>query len=189
MLYIAALPCQDDQHKTAWSLLENMLSAALPNFDKNSIMRTESGKPYLKGNEAFFSLSHTDGAVCAAVCISGEADIKTSLPEGAVLFSEKSGKLPVGVDIEGNTARDFHKIARGFFTEKEKEYLAAEEDTSAAFYYVYTRKESLVKASGRGIGELRDLGSSLELDGVYTYNISFAQKSFTVSVATKEEHF
>ncbi len=180
MLYIAARECTDGGHDAAWQLLYSML-AAFGISDLSLISHHKNGKPYLKGDALYFSLSHTKGAVCCAVC--AEEEVTFSLRDGTLLFCERTPKLPVGVDLEKHIPRDFSKIARGFFTPDECEFFASCEDKCAAFYRIYTRKESLSKASGRGISELRQQPSTLSRDDIYTYNIELGGNRFSLSAA------
>lgn len=84
----------------------------------------EQGKPFIKGMDGFFfNLSHSgDMAVCAI------------------------SHNPVGVDVE-KTTRDCTGIADRYFTDDEKE-IGREKGGS----YIWTRKEAVAKADGRGIG-------------------------------------
>lgn len=82
------------------------------------------GKPFVKGrDDLFFNLSHSgDMAVCA--------------------ISDNT----VGVDVE--------KITRNCDSAVEKYYTVREKDLSAdkGSSYIWTRKEAVAKANGRGIG-------------------------------------
>lgn len=92
------------------------------------------GKPYLCGAEHFhFSLSHTEGAVCAAVCAA-----------------------PCGADIERlrNAPRG---VAKRFFTEAERRYAAA---SDTQFFEIWTRKEAYFKRFG---GSLADTLNAVDL--------------------------
>lgn len=84
----------------------------------------EHGKPFVKGmDDFFFNLSHSgDLAACA--------------------ISDR----PVGVDVE-KILRDCSAAMDRYFTDAEKE-LSQSKGTS----YIWTRKEAVAKANGRGIG-------------------------------------
>lgn len=87
----------------------------------------DGGKPYLCGAENFhFSLSHTEGAVCAAVCAA-----------------------PCGADIERlrNAPRG---VAKRFFTEAERRYAEA---SDAHFFEIWTRKEAYFKRFGGSLAD------------------------------------
>lgn len=92
------------------------------------------GKPYLCGAEHFhFSLSHTEGAVCAAVCAA-----------------------PCGVDVERlrNAPRG---VTKRFFTEAERRYAEA---SDTHFFEIWTRKEAYFKRFG---GSLADTLTAVDL--------------------------
>lgn len=89
------------------------------------------GRPYLPGHPEFrFSLSHAGlWAVCAA------------------------GSVPVGCDVE-RAGRGQPRLVRRFFHRAEQEALAEKEDPAEwdrLFTRIWTRKESYLKATGRGL--------------------------------------
>lgn len=90
--------------------------------------RTETGKPYLIGAEAFqFSPSHTDGAVALAV-----------------------SPLAVGADIERLRAAP-RGVAARFFTPSECVFCA---DDDARFFDIWTRKEAMAKRDGTPLADM-----------------------------------
>ena len=103
------------------------------------------GKPYLANDPGIhFNLSHSgDLVVCA---VSGQA---------------------VGADIERIERKaDADAIAKRFFSPDEIAYLAAQDDdTHAAFYQIWTMKESYVKWSGQGLSAPLDSFSVLAMAG------------------------
>lgn len=63
-----------------------------------------------------------------------------------------AGGMEPGVDIERVRARrNLSGLARRFFSPAEQEALAAASDPLRAFYRVWTRKEAVIKADGRGV--------------------------------------
>ena len=57
-----------------------------------------------------------------------------------------------GVDVERvRPHRDLSSLARRFFSPAEQEEVAAAPDPLRAFYRVWTRKEAVIKADGRGV--------------------------------------
>jgi phosphopantetheinyl transferase len=177
MLYIAYAECENtaaDRHNTAHNLLNSMLSSAGINA---RVEKAYGGKPYIEGDKAFVSLSHSESAVCCAL----SCEEKISSPAFENLITREDEKAPVGVDLEKIVPdRDFEKIARGFFSNDEQSY--AEGDVNR-FYHVYTRKESLSKATGGGIAELRRQPSVLSRIGTYTYNIKLPSGDYVLSVS------
>lgn len=94
-------------------------------FEKN-----EYGKPYLEGNPLYFNLSHSGEWVVGAI-----------------------SDQPVGVDVEQIKKADLG-IAKHFFAPLEYEALnqiANEEERNAAFYMLWSGKESYIKRIGKGL--------------------------------------
>lgn len=104
------------------------------------------GKPYLKGGQLQFSVSHTRGAVCAA-------------------FSEQGGD-EVGVDIERRDRRVNEAMYKRVLSNEE--HLQATSD--ADFIRFWVKKEAFLKRLGVGI--TRDLRgvNSLELPDTSVIN-------------------
>lgn len=97
------------------------------------ILESPLGKPYLPDIPGIhFSLSHAGiWALCAV------------------------GNAPLGCDVE-RIGRGRERLAARFFHPEEQAYLASfgserEEDWQRAFTRIWTRKESLLKASGTGL--------------------------------------
>jgi 4'-phosphopantetheinyl transferase len=107
------------------------------------------GKPVLAGEEAKlqFNLSHSRDLALIAI----------------------SEAFEVGVDVEHiRPMRDLAKLAERFFKPSEASALAAlsEETRTTAFFRVWTRKESLLKATGLGIANgLQRVEVSCEPEG------------------------
>lgn len=87
----------------------------------------ENGKPFVKGESGLFiSISHS-GSV--ATCAISNAD--------------------VGCDVEKIKSAD-ERIAKRFFSPEENGFINSAEDPDGAFYRIWTRKESFLKATGLG---------------------------------------
>lgn len=110
----------------------------------------ENGKLYLPDKQVCVNLSHSGMyAVCAA--------------------HDKS----VGVDIQQHRTCDI-KTAKRFFTEAECEYIYKSTDPKKTFFEIWTKKESFVKAVGRGLALPLDsfsvLGNTVEYNGnIYSF--------------------
>ena len=87
----------------------------------------ENGKPYIKGSEVHFNLSHSYDIVLCAV-----------------------GDEQVGCDVEHIKAYN-EKIAHRFFTEKEQMRLNESYNKALDFTKLWTLKESILKYSGEGM--------------------------------------
>ncbi len=129
---------RDHEHKLAYSLLDEMLKEE--GLFEYEILRTENGKPYLKGLSLHFNISHTDGLV--AVCISDS---------------------PVGIDCELAT-REFPRakeFANRYFLENELCFLDKNGYSLSCFYEIWTRKEAMIKKDGLNGSYLKSLDTTL----------------------------
>ena len=95
------------------------------NANVNSIHYGSNGKPY--ADNIFFNVAHS----------------------GKFAFGISSDK-EVGCDVE--IIKNAHlDIAKRFFTESEYNYISKSENSSNAFYKLWTIKESYIKLSGEGL--------------------------------------
>ncbi|HEV7572855.1 MAG TPA: 4'-phosphopantetheinyl transferase superfamily protein [Thermoanaerobaculia bacterium] len=91
----------------------------------------EFGKPVLRGRELEFNASHSGDLV-------------------ALAFSEKTA---LGVDVERRRPlTDTLALARRYFSAEEVTIVERAADAGDAFFAIWTAKEAIVKASGKGIG-------------------------------------
>lgn len=87
----------------------------------------ENGKPHLVGSNLFFSLSHSEEGVAAAV-----------------------SSTPVGIDIE-KIKPVADKLINYVCNENERQYIESGDDKEYRFYAVWTAKEAFFKKNG-GVG-------------------------------------
>jgi 4'-phosphopantetheinyl transferase len=91
----------------------------------------EFGKPVLRGRAIEFNASHSGDLV-------------------AVAFSKETA---VGVDVEHRRRlTDTLALARRYFSAEEVAVVERAADTYDAFFAIWTAKEAIVKATGKGIG-------------------------------------
>jgi 4'-phosphopantetheinyl transferase len=91
----------------------------------------EFGKPVLRDREIEFNASHSGDLV-------------------ALAFARDT---PVGVDVERRRQlTDTLALARRYFSAEELRTVEATTDSADAFFAIWTAKEAIVKASGKGIG-------------------------------------
>jgi 4'-phosphopantetheinyl transferase len=111
----------------------------------------ENKKPHVKntGTDLHFNISHTDDFVVITV-----------------------DNTPVGIDLEKiNGTFVFENILEKIFTADEIKAIQDNDDHSRhMFYRLWTRKEALLKASGKGIDN--DIPHIPSLDGVHHTSIS-----------------
>ena len=98
------------------------------------IVEGAHGKPRLEPSglpRVGFNLSHSGGRFVVAIALGMEP----------------------GVDVERiRSRRSVEGISRRFFSPAEQAEVAAAPDPLGAFYRVWTRKEAVIKADGRGVG-------------------------------------
>ncbi len=136
---------------TSWAMSRMLANQLLSIFlDKPAsgieFLFSERGKPFVFEKKWFFNWSHTDGCVLLAICGFGE----------------------VGVDVESlcRSSSDFGGIARGFFTQKEADWVMAEGEAGVArrFLTLFVQKEAYLKMTGEGLSaSLRSAESHLAL--------------------------
>jgi 4'-phosphopantetheinyl transferase len=91
----------------------------------------EFGKPVLRGRAVEFNASHSGDLV-------------------ALAFSKETA---VGVDVERRRPlTDTLALARRYFSAEEVSIVERAADAGDAFFAIWTAKEAIVKASGKGIG-------------------------------------
>ncbi len=104
-----------------------LLEKVLKQYDKSSVRIDKNGKPYLPESDIYFNLSHSGDYALLAV-----------------------SDLPVGCDIEIISEYN-DKLAKRFFHDEEYALLQNSEDRQRLFYRLWTLKESVIKADGRGL--------------------------------------
>lgn len=100
------------------------------------IVEEEHGKPVLPNREIEFNASHSGYLVALAV----------------------AKGTPVGIDVEHRRRlSDSLALAQRYFSAEELARVRAADDADDAFFTIWTAKESIVKATGKGIatGDLR----------------------------------
>jgi 4'-phosphopantetheinyl transferase len=104
-----------------------------------SISSSASKKPFIlyPTSDIHFNLSHSGEWILMAIA-----------------------KNELGVDIEYvNKDFEFNDLLDQHFCEEEKKYIQSRSDALMAFYYLWTRKEALLKAWGKGLqANLKDVG-------------------------------
>lgn len=94
------------------------------------------GKPYLKNSKLQFSLSHTNGAVCAAF---------SAIPDDNTAENSDIGEI--GIDIENRRRRVNPVIYDRSLAKDEKPLVRSPED----FIRCWVKKEAFLKRTGFGI--------------------------------------
>lgn len=112
-----------------YALLRKALQSHNAGWSLRRLRLTTWGKPYLP-NGPCFSLSHSGGYVMCAL-----------------------GRDELGLDTELVRPRPL-RLPEAIFSPAERHYVDAAADPLAAFYWLWTRKEAVAKADGRGFSSL-----------------------------------
>lgn len=126
--------CKDrDTYLLSHAILRLILSNKLDTDPAEiCIVHNENNKPGLKDDLLFFNLSHTRKAFAFAI----------------------SEHYPVGVDLEEVRNINFKSIINKFFSQEEQKYISESPDKSLErFFFIWTRKEAVLKAAGTGLIE------------------------------------
>jgi len=132
-------------------LIKNIITEKLGVISKNIIFnKNPYGKPYLKDYQDFnFNIAHSGEFVVCAI-----------------------DKQCIGIDIEKIRDIEYKTIAEKFFAKKELDFIlnADEKKQLSNFYEIWTLRESLLKADGRGLSiPLKSF--SIEVDDYGEYKI------------------
>lgn len=146
--------------ENAWRLFMKLLQDTGKNRDIQFVFG-ENGKPYIKDNEFFFNISHSENMVAAAI-----------------------SKCEVGIDVEIISERNL-KIADRFFNASEIDFIKNSENNFSDFTKLWTRKEAFLKATGKGLKIPLNSFSVLS-DKVSEYKLSSfcIDNKYILSVAT-----
>jgi 4'-phosphopantetheinyl transferase len=141
-IWLKKLPVPDDlgviegaraRKAAAGAAMRERLLAELPDLELAAMRRGRNGKPYLPPPYEHVGFNPSDSG-------------------GWWLMGIVDG-AQIGVDLEINRARaKAMAIAQRHFPQAEVDWLAAQANTDHAFLRLWTLKEALFKAIGRGIG-------------------------------------
>lgn len=159
-----------NQSILAWHIFYTALKS---DYGKTAveIKFSQSGKPYLLGEDIFFNLSHSENLVACII-----------------------SSYEVGVDVQKITDNN-EKVINRFFTAEEKCAIEESEDKNLSFTRIWTLKESYLKMTGQGIsGELNKIDFSKNL---MSNHFKLAQNEFQtfsfgeyiISVCSKKADF
>lgn len=134
---VARYRFEDDRKRAAMSrYLRRVVLANYASCDPRDLRftRVEEGKPALAGGGLEFNISHSGQLVVLAVA-----------------------HEPVGVDIEGpRTVSRARELANRFFAAEERRRVEMADDPQATFLGIWTAKEAVIKATGRGLAHALD---------------------------------
>ncbi len=160
-------------HKCGILLLEKAFRHTGLVFSEKDIIKTKSGKPYIKNNPVYFSISHCDGL---AVCVLSEDEI--------------------GVDCE-SVRRASGAVMKRCYGDSEANHILTSADSDKTFSRLWTLKESYVKMTGDGIAsdlktkcfDIENGRTLFESRAVfYHYNCQFDDNDYFISVCLRTDN-
>ena len=138
----------------------------IPEITKIVFSTTSYGKPQVNNYDLHFNISHSENIILLA-------------------FSKVN---PIGIDVEFQKSNvEFLSMAKHLFSEREYEALKQLKGSELvqAFYYCWTRKESIIKAIGQGLSfPLDQFAVSLSADEAkleYTYWASSEKDNWSLT--------
>lgn len=142
---------------TAEALMKAMLGA-----DDDQTVQSSFGKPYLKDREGvYYNLSHSGRYVVLAW-----------------------GGREVGVDVQRHDpAIRMEDIGARFFAPDERLYV---QQNSERFYEIWTKKESFLKYTGRGLGAGLTSFSALKPEPKIRYFYRMLDENYSLSLCTED---
>lgn len=116
------------------------------NIDSFTIIKNEFGKPYLKDNQLYFSISH-DIDTCAIAISSSE----------------------IGIDLEYLNYNE--KVINKYFYDAEKEIMAKSNNLKYDFTKIWVKKEAYLKMKGTGLNFGKENVDTTKIDAkIIDYN-------------------
>ena len=181
MIYLkfAQSKCSDNVslHNLARKTLFKLLYVAFgEKYSDSDIKIANSGKPYIEDATFDFSDAHTNSAVVVAAVGDG-------INEDNLICIDINAKR-IGVDIEraDREVKNKDLIIKRLFSEKEKEYVKTNRDIR--FLEIWTKKESILKATGEGLKGISKTDTYC-FKGKYinTIYVNMGDKEYIISIA------
>lgn len=150
-------------------LLIQLLNKNKINYNDITIIKNEYGKPYIKDNNLYYNISHSNEYVICAI-------------------SNKE----IGVDIE--KIRHVKKnVPNQFATPKEIEYINEfNERHDKRCFEIYTLKEAYLKCLGTNLNFIKEVEFELKLNSIkcnkggYSFNLIYDLDNYIVSTCEKK---
>lgn len=195
MIIIGFKKAAEALHHEAGAALRDRMLAEFHKITSPVITREEYGKPAVK-EKIPFSVSHSGDTVICAMGADGCADLPflrsgEEMSEGFFIADARPCS-EIGADIEKisdkRSPERTEAIAERYFSVEEQSLIRSSDDPVGCFYALWTRKESYIKLTGRGLSALRSadtlclpesaecISFSLLADGEkYSLSVSFTE--------------
>ena len=162
MIIIGFKKAAEALHHEAGEALRDRMLAEFHKITSPIITREEYGKPAVK-EKIPVSVSHSGDIVICAMGAERRADLPMlrsgeEIAEGFFL-ADASPCSEIGADIEKisdkRSPERTEAIAGRYFSCEEQALIRSSDDPVGCFYALWTRKESYIKLTGRGLSALR----------------------------------
>lgn len=162
MIIIGFKKAAEALHHEAGEALRDRMLAEFHKITSPAITREEYGKPAVR-EKIPFSVSHSGDIVICAMGAEGCADLPKlrsgeEIAEGFFLADARPC-AEIGADIEKisdkRSPERTEAIAGRYFSCEEQALIRSSDDPVGCFYALWTRKESYIKLTGRGLSALR----------------------------------
>ena len=184
MIYIKYVVSDENcklRSEDIYSARDLLLFKAFGLKDAKSLIKvSKDGKPYIENAQFNFSISDTDNAAVVAACGNGV------IVDGTLCIDIKAKRI--GVDIECAereiNEKSMLNIANRYFTGQEISYLKnTNQSIKQNFLEIWTKKESIVKATGEGLKALNNADAFSSKYIIQTSHIYLNKKPYIVSFA------
>lgn len=188
MILIAFKNCEDNaisRHNTGLYLRNALLKSVFGKDMENKIYFSEKNRPEFDFKSADISVSHSKHISAAALSFDFKPD---SMPDIKNLIKLDVTCDRIGLDIEAVLGNDksLKKISEKYFFKEEKDFLLSlpDKDFLNEFIRIWTVKESVCKASGKGISELKRINSFKKeiSENVTSYPLYFNDEKYYLSI-------
>lgn len=117
-----------------------------------------------------------------------DIDFNITHSEDLILFAISNNK--VGVDVEFiNPDFNYNDILHACFTEEEKDWVCSSPNPRQTFYFLWTRKEALLKATGKGISDSLKYISCIPGDNKVAVELIGSEKEWTIKSFHVSENY
>lgn len=190
MIYIVWQKCDDNaasRHISGIFLRNKLLETAFGSDMSEKIYISSSNRPEIDIRSTDISVSHSECVSAAA--LSTEFDPIANMDfENMTVLDISCNKI--GLDVEAVAGNDkisaFKKIAEKYFFKEENDFLFSLKDDEFLneFCKMWTVKESVCKASGKGISELKSINAFCKeiKENVFSYPLICKGKKYYLSV-------